>query len=353
MAVLDTGFARMTAGPDYLAGPGPVHLHEHWTFGWSARVEARLIECAPIGDTLPAACAARLVLDYDAREAEARRGDLPLRCHLLLRGVLAGLGPELAPLADRLTRDIVTAGEIAGLAETLRLLHLMAGTRGPLRAPPALEVSALIGAAFNRLVWLIDGLAGLPPDDLPAAIDALRLVTALIVGSGGAELDAGRFAAALDRLAASDAPPALLGAAQGLGVQAGRRPEADLASTVTGGLSGMDLGEGRSAFLAGMLRAAPSILCRNGPVLDAVDAYLAQIDEPAFMELLPELRLAFSTLTAQETARLAGHVARRHGLGPAAAALDAGEAAALQSVLDDLAAEGLDNWLALADRGQP
>lgn len=348
LAILETGFARMTAGPDYLAGPDPVHLHEHWSFAWSARVESRLIESAALGDTLSSACAARLMLDYDALETEARRGDLPHRCRLLLRGLLAGLGTELMPLARRLAQDIALSRDPSALAETLRQLNLVAVTRGPLRAPTALDIRALVSAAFDRLVWLIDSLPGLPADDLPSAIDALRLVNAVLAGPGGEALDAGRFAAALDRLAASRVPPALLGAALGLGALAGRRTEAEVAAAVAGGLAGMDLGEGRGALLAGVLRAAPAILCRNGPVMDAVDAHLARIDEPAFLELLPELRAAFSTLTAQETARLATHVATRHALGPAETTLDPADAAALRKVLDDLVTQGLGAWLAQA-----
>jgi hypothetical protein len=349
MAILDTGFARMIVGPDYLAAPDPARLHETWSFGWSARVEARLIEAAPFGDTLPAACAARLTQDYDAIEAEARRGDLPLRCRLLLRGLLAGLGPALQPLARRLGGDLAAAPDLAALSEALRLLNLVAQTRGPLRAPEGLGLPRLVAAAYDRLVGLVDTLAGLPAADLPAAIDALRLVAGLLAGPGGAALDAGRFAAALDRLARARPPPALLGAALGLGVQAGQHPEGELAAAVTGGLVGMDLGEGRAAFLTGVLRAAPALLCRNGPLMDAVDRHLAELDEPAFLDLLPELRLAFSALSRQETARLAAHVARRHGLSEATP--DPGDAAALRDVLDDLVAQGLGGWLVLADGG--
>jgi len=87
--------------------------------------------------------------------------------------------------------------------------------------------------------------------------------------------------------------------------------------------------------------------------MDAVDAYLGRIDEAAFLELLPELRLAFLSLTAQETERLATHVARRHALGPTETALDAGEVAALQTVVAGLATQGLGDWLALATGDRP
>jgi hypothetical protein len=63
---------------------------------------------------------------------------------------------------------------------------------------------------------------------------------------------------------------------------------------------------------------------------------------------LPELRAAFSTLTAPETLRLAAHVATRHALGPAETVLDRGDAAALRAVLDDLVTQGLGAWLAQA-----
>lgn len=349
MEVLGTGFGKMTVGPDYDQEVDLVHLHEHWTCGWSARVEARLIEVASHGDTVPRACAVRLMQDYDRLATEGRRGDLPLRCRVLGRGILAGLGSELDPLADRLSQDIAATGDFAALALVLRRLLFMASTTGPLRAPAGLEMARLVQTAFHRLVWLIDGLGGLATQEMPQAVDALRLVSALVAGADGARLDGGRLAEALDRLeAAGSAPPMLLGAVLGLGVLAGKRDEGALGAAVSGGLRGMDLGDGQSAFLAGMLRAAPAILCRDGPVLDAVDAWLARIDERQFMDLLPELRHAFSSLTADEVGRLAAHVARRHGLGQTAIPDQPALVAAGRALQDDLHAQGLQSWLAMA-----
>jgi hypothetical protein len=98
----------------------------------------------------------------------------------------------------------------------------------------------LVEAAFNRLVSLVDGLVGLPKDNLPTAIDAQQLVIALVAGPVGTELDAGRFASAVDRLAAIDALPPLLGSVLGRGVQAGSRRQADVATAVSGGFRGME-----------------------------------------------------------------------------------------------------------------
>ena len=101
------------------------------------------------------------------------------------------------------------------------------------------------------------------------------------------------------------------------------------------------------------MRRATGVLMEDGTELRARTIISGATPYHTFLELLPELRLAFSTLTAQETARIARHVARRHDPAPATAVLDAGDAAALRAVMDDLAAQGLGGWLALADGGGP
>ncbi|MFH6690725.1 DUF5682 family protein, partial [Cellulosimicrobium funkei] len=68
-----------------------------------------------------------------------------------------------------------------------------------------------------------------------------------------------------------------------------------------------------TAFLGGVLRAAPDLLFHTPEMFDAVDEGLRGLDEDAFRAVLPDLRRAFTWLRPTETHRLAERVAARTG----------------------------------------
>ncbi len=312
MALLDTGFGRMEAGPDYVSGVGTDRLFEEWAYAWLPAVETRLIELAAEGrgETVPAAAMAQLWAQRDS-------ADPALNLALLARGIRAGLGARLVPFAQAFARDMAQSGGFAEIAAALQRLYGLVHTRGPMRPPDELDLAGLLQVGFARLIYLADALPQLPEDMVAKAVAALRLTADLLASDGEGRFDRQMFDDAMARLADVRAAPEITGAALALALRAGQLPAARLVAALRGHFLGAALEvEDRIGVLSGMIATVPDLLWQVPEVLETVDVFLVTLDEADFLTLLPSLRRALAALNPRETDRLADVLARRHGARP-------------------------------------
>ena len=353
MTLLGTGFARREIGPDFITRSRTDLLFEEWTYAWSPTVEGQLTALAIHGDDLPTACVGFLFAERQRLYDDGKGHDLPRLTEMLLRGILAGLGTELTGFTSELARDIEDHAGFAAVAEALRLLIAIDSATGPLAAPKALDIPALIAPSYRRLVYLCDDLPTTPADEITARLDALRMVSDILRGSGHG-LDAELFTAAMDRIARAETPPEILGAALAIGHLSGTQDDATLATAIDGQFRGAYPDpRARIGMLRGILRIHPALLWRTEGLLPALNAFVAGLSEEDFLTLLPHLRLALTALNPRETDRLAEWVADL--LGGSAMALtttteaseaDLARALNIEARLrDSLAADGLTGWL--------
>ena len=354
MGILDTGFAALVGGPDLVSGVHAGLLFEEWDVAWSPFVEGRLIEASRLGSTLADAATARLLERRQELVEAGRGGDLGSLLTLLLTGLRAGLGVRLPSLALELAEAVGGSGDMAALAEVMRRLH-SAGTPGDaLYDPASPDLVALVRAAYDRLLYLCEDLAGLSEEAIGPGIEALGMVAAVLRGSHGEHLSADRFDRALAAVAdRPDCPPLLLGGVLGLISQAGMCSPERVAQALKGGLGGVGLApEARAAVLDGVLRSAPSLLWQSPEVLRAAEEALAALDDDAFLLMLPALRRSLTQLNPHETDRLASELGSLIGSsGEALTSLSRHKEADLARGLEVdqvlgrlLAADGLDDW---------
>ena len=354
MALLDSGFAERTAGPDFVLGIDTGRLIESWRYAWGPGVEGALIEAARHGDTVPSACLARIAALRAALADDGRADDLPPLVSLFRRGLLAGLGAALSDHLDAISAALMRTGDFAGTAETVQAMHAIEQSRGPLSLDDGLDVAGTMQAAFDRTIRLCDTLPDARDDALDPALGALRLMTDLLRRAGRDRFDADRFDAALDRVDRPGTPPDIRGAIAAIAVGTGRRDPDALSRMLTGAFDGSGTPEERLGPLRGVLRIAPSLLWTAEGALEAVDAFLAGLDPDAFLFILPHLRLALTALSPRETDRVADLLARRHGVGAGsflATHDDVDEATAARGaeidrrLRDGLVADGLTGWI--------
>jgi hypothetical protein len=316
MALLDAGYGRMEAGPDYVSGAGTDRLFEDWAYAWSPMVETRLIELAAegSGETVPAATMARLWAQRDG-------ADPARNLALLARGIRAGLGDRLTPFAQALGRDMAQSGGFAEIAAALQRLYGLVHTRGPMRPPDGLDLAGLLELGYARLIYLADALPQVPEDRVAGAVAALRLTADLLTSDDEGRLDRQMFDDAMERLTNVRAAPQITGAALALALRAGQMPASRLVAALRGDFLGAALEvEDRIGVLSGMIATAPDLLWQLPEVLEAVDGFLVALEEADFLSLLPVLRRALAALNPRETDRLADALARRHGTRPDAPA---------------------------------
>jgi hypothetical protein len=131
------------------------------------------------------------------------------------------------------------------------------------------------------------------------------------------QLDAELFHQALQRVTEhppSTAQAAVVGAAAGILYGEGVFSPEQLIRLTCGYLGGATNDPRKScALLRGLLATAREVAWQVTEVIRAIDEQFRAWDEKVFLEILPELRLAFADLTPREISRVADHVAGLHG----------------------------------------
>jgi hypothetical protein len=298
------GFTR-EAGPRF---PTEAVLEEAWALAPARDFPSAVIEVSGWGPTLEQAAAGRL----EAALLDAGP-DLSRLSLLLAESLFVGAGPlasrvlaEVALLAGREV-DLGRLGEALGRLLSLWRHDVLLGAKG------SAEVGALVRAAFERGLWLLEGLDG-PTALLDAgqvrAVAALR--DALRHGGGPLGLSLAHAEGVLARrVGAATAPPAVKGACLGALWSLGRLSDGEAAAARA--LRGAALPATLGDFLGGLFALAREEVVRAGGVQRVLDEVVAGLPEGDFLVALPALRLAFSFFPPAEKAALARAVLALHG----------------------------------------
>lgn len=365
MDYLGAGLGQWRGGPDFLSGSRLELLIEEWQVAWNPLVEARLIELAADGSTLPDAALARLRREEAALGLDGRGRSAGAAVRLLVRACLVGLHERLPQLLELVAYHLAADPELDSVSDCAHQLLGLWRARAPLGVQDHAGVRALLLRAWSASLALLPGLAAVKAEqeaDGVRNLVALRAIrTALAVPEAAQE--AGQEAAlddawhaALERLA-DGAGPGIALAAGALLFLDGAADEARLAAVLAARFGpGADAAEAVRA-LGGLMAAAPELLLTRPALQADLDRIMGGWDDATFLHYLPDLRLAFAGLKPQETARLATALAQTHaGLDDALAAVhygvseeDMGTGAALQAALADcLQRDGLGGWMEVA-----
>ncbi|MFK7752122.1 MAG: DUF5682 family protein [Sedimentitalea sp.] len=359
LVLLGSSLAARQNGPDYLTNTRTELLFEEWSYVWSPQVEGHLIEQSVLGDDLPTACLGVLRRERARMMEQGRAQDVARLVDLLVRGLLAGLGAGLAPFVKNLASDVQEHATFVTATHALQRLMFVLRSQGPLGAPEALDLRSVVTSAYTRLVFLCDDLPRTSEDEIDTCLDALRTVTEILRDCEGLGLDPALLNDALDRITQRDTPPVILGAVLAVCVQAGTRSPADLIGVMQGTFNGVSLDtEDQIGALRGVLHTCPALLWHGDGLLAAIDAFLCRIPESRFLDLLPHLRLAFTTLNPRETDRLAADLAIVHNVQAGSllhqsntlAEGDLTRAIAIEKALvQGFARDGLTGWISKGD----
>lgn len=354
LSFLGIPFAVRTAGPDFVRGTGLNRLQEHWEYSHTAATEASIIEASLHGVTVPLAVADR----FRARLEKASAGDEARNARvvaaLLVQGCTLGLHDHLPGVFAALRTAIAQDPDFQSVALAAGSLGLLWEAREPLEARDIVELPGILRATYERSIYLGHGIAtGSDANAASGLMEALTRLRELLASAAGAALDAESYWQMVQQLAGRLDEPALRGTAAGLLFSAGRLDAAALAGLVAGEFVGAAEPKRAVAFLRGLLHSAREVAWQQPELLQALDGLLAKWDEATFIELLPELRLAFADLTPRETDRVGEAVSALHG-GEVLVGLvnhDVGEAQLAthlelsRTLLAVLEADGLQAWV--------
>lgn len=330
---LKVGFATQIGGADLVAGAGAGLLFEDWEYAWTPMTEAALIEVGLTSPTLALAVAGRLqdrLGDPDRDSSSVAR--------LITEILVMGAGDHLVDALALLGRCYDTDPSLASITDSLHRLWLLLQESGRLALGHHRDtIAALLSSGLAAAAYQVSQLEGVSADGLGEACDSVIRLHALlgrVQTDDAASTGTTAVARELRALRQDGRTPARLhGVLIGLAAVDGDLNTSELSGAVAAHLSPGADPEVLAGFLSGLMQAAPGLVLHQPELLASIDESLAALDEPSFLQILPDLRKAFTWLKPSETHQLA------HQLGELTGA-NASELDVVFSVTPALAARG-------------
>lgn len=312
LLLLGVPFARRVAGPDFVRGSGLERLQEVWEYTFTAAVEAALVEASIWGVTVEEAVSARFLDRLERLEAQQEPRSADIAAGFLVQACVLGLHDCLARVSALLVEDMALDPAFASLSLAVSRLALLLEAREPLEPGNLPDILLLLKSAYERATYLGRYL----PDASKQGeewVEALLRLRELITSQAGQSLDGTLFWDMVTHLYESHPSPLLKGAATGLLYGARRRSGEELAEALRGQLNGTLLPQEAVQYLKGLLTTAREVAWQQTALLTSVNEFLLAWSNDTFLDLLPELRLAFAQMTPRETDRIAETVISLNG----------------------------------------
>lgn len=308
---LKTGFAKRKKGADLLNRRDRSRIREIWSCHFSGQVLAVLADCSASGATVAEAAGNELRRQYEASAGAREAARLLTQGFLMGQLDLAGSGRTV----QIHIREILAAdGDFFSLAEAFSYLRMLYELQDLYGVEDALGLTDLLHACFQKLLQLLPSMAGVAKEQETAC---MQCCLSLYQSTGQAAFQGFRpvLSQTLKRLLAQPKlQPGLEGAVLGLLYGGDSAWEERILGTAVGYLQGsMEQRKKSAAFLRGLFYTARDIVFTQKGFLKMVDRMIAGLDAEAFLQLLPEFRMAFGYFTPMETDRIAGQAAALHG----------------------------------------
>ena len=269
-------------------------FHEDWRTKWRPEIVIELVEAGVHGNTVISAAT------QFATSSAGQAGSLAVVAGLVESILLADLAEALDPVIAKLQSLSATTTDVGELIDAL--VPLSAVLRyGTVRRFEADQVKPVADALYARICVGLPG-ACLSLDQAGAEAMAGRLDSVNgIVRLEDRPEESALWLATLQKLAElRGGHPLVAGRAE--------RLRFDL-NAVDGDWLALRLGQEASrgatapetaAFVEGLLAGSGAVLIHHRPLLDAVDSWVAALDESLFDSVLPLVRRTFSTFSKPE-----------------------------------------------------
>lgn len=347
---LEAPYARRVKGPNLQTRRDRNLMREIWKYKWNAQVMAALIDASVYGGSVEDA-AKGLIQERLKKAVYAREGAL-----LLTQVLEMGLEGQLEQVYGRLQELLMTDTDFYSLAEALRSLTMVQQLRWLYDSE--LEPGEMIRTCIRRLLGLLPGMARVKEEDMSRCMEAMKLLYQVIGRMEREESgDPGSLPASQDGSSGEDGSGMSkeLPEKGGFDVEAEDRQaedtllgsyfetllamdrDSEIQAGVHGCIHGLLYGGGQedvtrieqvcrgyltgtreqllktAMFFRGLFYGAKDLVFVGDTFLRMLDEFLMQVGEEDFMQLLPELHMAFTYFTPAETDRIAQSAAGFHG----------------------------------------
>ncbi|MDR2917225.1 MAG: DUF5682 family protein [Tannerella sp.] len=338
---LETSFATLLSGPDYVNNKDKNLVRETWVVRYSSQVETRLIDMSVYGATLSQICLSLIEKNFKDSLTAEELGKMLISVQVM--------GVEgFYPLYEDEIRKII-GGErnftnlcklISSLINLRHIQQLSDGKVEPL-------VDEFCKTVFSEAVIQLQVVSHANEDEEQEVAEQLRNLYGYMLGYDGFDNRSFLTAAGLvteDSFSNSR----VYGVCLGIRYKEGFIGQEDFCRRIHAYLeSSMNQAEQAASFICGLFLVARDILFTDIRILQTMDKVIANAGNEQFISVLPNLRYAFTRFLPSEILRLGTMVAGYHQISDSQ--LEGSMLAPQKEIetgmlLDALASEALKEW---------
>lgn len=324
MQFLDTGFCTYLKSQQDNGNTGRILLRESWEYRFAPAVQAALINVSAYGGTLRQAS-----LSLISRKIKEEHHTAKSLSGLLLSAEQMGLDEVYEELSHILLAVIGEDMDFISVVECVENLNLIRGTaeerrdRGETQAETEEKTFLLteektleniISLSLNRSFTLFYTVIQVQTEEEEAVCQKIKYLYQYFIDKNS-DLEELFLSCLESACQEEDSNSALSGVSAGVLVKKDRMKMEEVFPKFEACIKGTEASKKSAvSFLKGFFMTAKDIIFVDDMLLVLLDEILKETDGDLFLELLPELRLAFTYFLPFETDKIAKRVAELYGV---------------------------------------
>lgn len=342
LSFLKTGFSTLQSGPDYVNGKNKSLVREVWFCRYSTQVETQLIDLSVYGTTLSQICASLVEKEFKDSMTAEELGKLLLSVQVM------GIENFFTQYEEAIDRIIVNEKNFINLCKLTGSLVYLETMQQLMENEVHPTVPLLIAKAFKEAVLQISVIRNATEDEEQKISECLRDLYSFMLNTTHI-LNREDFNLEIEKVTSdSFSNSRIFGTALAIRYKDGFINQEDFCDQISAYLeSSIQQPEEAASFVCGLFLIARDVLFSDTRILEAIDRVVATVDGDTFLNILPNLRYAFTTFLPVELDRLGKIVAEYHHIEESklAGSTQVSQEEIIEAMrLDALAAEELNQW---------
>ncbi len=307
MVFLKTEFARRLKGPNLQLKKDKNLIREIWKYKWNTQVVSALIDVSVYGATIVEA-AVGLVGEELNKDLNAG-----MAANLLTQVFEMGLTGQLAAVYGRVQELVVADTDFYSIADAMKSLMMMEELCGLYGVE--MDFLTLLHTAVQKLITLLPAMAQVKEEQLSDCMDILKMLYQVTGRGDKMRMERDAYYEALEQLVQTvEINAGLSGCIHGILYGCAKEDANGVENACIGYLTGTREQLLQTAnFFRGLFYTAKDLIFIGGRLLGILDTFFGEVGEQEFVELLPQLRMAFAYFTPAEVDKIAKQAAELHG----------------------------------------
>lgn len=302
MNFLGTSFARKIKGADIIRNTDRSRIRELWSYSRSVSTDTALIDCSVYGGTIKEACKVLATRKIKKEQKCSEAAKLYVECFLM--------GIDISvDFASNMNNIIINDGDFFSIGKAIYYFNTLNSLKKMYNSTK-FESEYFLEKCFNKIIIMLPSMINVNSEYSSECIKICKILYNLVSNDlfkDKADVLIQAFVSMIDK---DNPEPALYGAVLGLLYGNNVDYKKNINNALYGYLTGSeDLRKKGAVFLRGLFCTARDIIIVGDKFISMINELIRSFEMSDFMEILPELKLAFSYFTPAEIDEISEKVA--------------------------------------------